>query len=324
MSFNTNLFVVCTLALGGCTQRVIDLGHDQGQNAWAATLDFVVPQSTATLYDGDARVAGLAADETHLYVVLEDVNARSESKYNLLSCEIASCGATLETLAQAQSPAKGLLLSSGELLWSNGGPDIVGLTSCSVPACMGGSRRLTNAVSMPMAADADYVYWLEGFNLIRRCSRAGCGEPDLIHEGPPYTHWDFAGHLSLAGDQIYVHYTGLHHVVWRLRRDGSGDESVVYQGSLVGAIATDGGSFYAATSVLTGEILRCPLDGCGASMATVATGQRWPFEMKVDDRSIYWFNMDTASNGGSVATCPIAGVRHAFWPPVCSNEVPSR
>jgi hypothetical protein len=303
MSLQTTLLLACPLLLGGCAARAVDLGHDEGR--WAISLDSADSQGVVTLYQGPSRVAGLAVDETHLYAELEAIPG-APSGLTLVSCEFSSCAGTLGEMAKIAYPSGRLLLSEGELFWWDTLDDASRLVSCPVAGCPSGPHLLTNGGAPRIAADADNIYWLQGYNRIARCARAGCTQPELVHEDSPYSHWDYKGRIAIAGDFLYVQYTGQDHTVFRVRRDGSGDETVAYEGSLVGSIATNADNLFVATSVLTGTMLRCPIDGCSGPPDVLATGQAWPIEMVLDD-AIYWFNTGTGPDRGSLVTCPLEG-----------------
>jgi hypothetical protein len=68
-------------------------------------------------------------------------------------------------------------------------------------------------------------------------------------------------------------------------------------------IAVDATSVY-FTTMVGGQILKCPLAGCGTNPPTVlATGQSTPFGLTVDATNVYWTNR----SNGTVEKCAIGG-----------------
>lgn len=312
---------VCWL-LAACSGTV----NAGDRERWADRLDLAQGDSPQAVYEGSAHVTAYAVDETTVYALLDDENRRIQ---RLVSCPFEDCARNLKTLTELPWPSTGydleptnLSLSDGELFWTQRHPSKQAsdsIVSCSTSGCADGARQIwvlpSSANTAPdgnqglsLAVDADSVYWWQDQALMR-CSRSDCRAPQSIAEG--LLGYAPSSALLAYGPDIYLSSIG---EIVRIRKDGSAAVEVITRNdSHLGSISVGENGLFFPTTVLTGGIWHCAMDGCGLEPEPVVGGQRWPRATMVDATDVYWVGNDrsTGFDGESLLRCPQSGCERA-------------
>lgn len=293
---------------------------------WSERIDPAQVGTPQTLYEGSASVTAYAVDDTTLYALVNDEHRKV---LRLVSCPFENCAPNIKTLAEVPAPMmlymelSSLLLSNGELFWVKGQvSNEPGYTilSCPTSGCPDGPRDVgahlapdapltIHRLAPTFAVDADSVYWWRGQSLMR-CSRSDCQSPEAIVE-------NFLGDTRssvLLASRSYV-YISSSEEISRARKDGSaGVEVITRSDTRVGPVSVGENGLFFPSSVLTGGIWRCPIEGCGVEPEVVVAGQRWPSALQLDDTDVYWAgieSLDQYAKMGSLARCPQSGCEGA-------------
>jgi hypothetical protein len=181
-----------------------------------------------------------------------------------------------------------------------------------------------------VALDESYIYWLSEY-LVVRCPLSGCApRPELVAElndlgsklisagpnlyvvggekliavpkdrsTPPsvilYSNVRYESVFAVQGDRIYW-TDGIYPMIrtCSLADCASGFTTVVTMKSSPQVIAADDRSLYWVTAEDDdglGEVMKCPVSGCGSSPITLASGQLASgVGLALDDTHVYWTN----------------------------------
>jgi hypothetical protein len=203
------------------------------------------------------HATGFAIDETSVYWIGDDAT--------VLKCPVEGCqGApTLVGLLNYGPPSAALFpplvvdATHVYLITGKESPPVSG-TIVAIPKD-GSAPARTIAEGRPFPAwltvDATNIYWTERHmaGSVRSCPLAGCtGEPTLLASDQPYP-----GSLAVDAERVY----------WINFR------SAVYP--------PNAGS-------TSGELLACPLSGCGSNPTVLAANQPEPRTIAIDGTHVYW------------------------------------
>lgn len=300
-------------ACGGST---VDLGHRD--NAGFSDLEAAPSPAedgamTQTLYDGEKAVVRFTADETTLYAILGTPDTKSE----LVKCPLDRCGTERETLLRDAGsfaepfPETPLLLVSGVLFWMyDDGVSTAGVASCPVDGCDAPALSESTDYRGSIAADAQYVYWVDSDGQLMRWGTDGSSaellrnlnDAPLAEDGPAGA----AARMAIAGD--YVYYLLAHApTVMRVRKDGSAAPEELFSGEQISSIAATLDGVYYTSKMLTGSVRGHAL-APGAAERVVASNQRWPSALQVAGSEAFWVNSDRPTlrqPRGSLVSCSL-------------------
>jgi hypothetical protein len=173
-----------------------------------------------------------------------------------------------------------------------------------------------------LATDED-LYWDDGTNIMR-CASKGCAKPSsrnlqMIARSPIGDSSDLTS-VSIAGEFVYVSGRG---GVARLERKLESDPDWIYSsGAPIEGIGAHGDWVYFGISTLTGEVRRCPVTGCLGDPELVASGQRWPSWLAVDERTLYWFNFLSLPGTSTSVSLRSAALGDSVQPRTLLSDVP--
>lgn len=299
---------------------------------WSESIDPAQLSSPQTLYEGSASILAYTVDDSRIYALVDDyalIDDTRRTVLRLVSCLFQQCAQSLTKLAEVPTPPgflqpTSLHLSNGELFWiqpqmSNPGAQTVLQTvlSCSSSGCPNGARdvgahpSLISAAHYPagatIAVDADYIYWWQEQSVMR-CSRVECQSPMAVAE-------NVLGHTTSSSVLEYGSYLYLSssEEIARVRKDGSeGVEVLTRSDSHIGSAGVGPKGLFFPSSVLTGGIWRCPMEGCGAGPESIVGGQRWPSALQLDDADVFWAGSEArAPYALALARCPQSGCEEA-------------
>jgi hypothetical protein len=237
---------------------------------WAATLPNTVIQACAI--EGCTDIPRVvAADVWPHSLVVDDAFAYWLSfDATLQRCPIEGCERSPELLTLVGPTQGALAQDATQLYWSVGqtGPDARG-TIMTIPKD-GSSPSRTVVDGWPtataLAVDTTNIYWVEtdALGAVKSCPRTGCvGEPITLASRQPFPHW-----LAIDGESAY--WFNL--------------EERLYIGKDI-----------------PGQLVRCPLTGCGTRPVVLASDQIGPFDITVDGTHVYWASFGEKKFGGRYA-----------------------
>jgi hypothetical protein len=225
-------------------------------------------------------------------------------------------------LASRQAAPVLLALDDDEVYWLDMGlPDssnsVAGagrILSCAKTGCDDAPREIVSGITqvggfVGLAVTAGKAYFADertadaGGSRILQCSVEACA-PTLV--APSLTS-------GIAADATRLYFTHAAEVdsVSTSRRGAaaplwSGDARSALEGTW--AITADADRVYFTTGV--GDVLACPIAGCGGAPTVLATGEDAPSRIAVDSSSVYW--VTTTSGGmGRVRKCAKTGCGNA-------------
>jgi hypothetical protein len=200
------------------------------------------------------RAHGIALDENSVVWTIDDGAA------SVLSCDLPDCAGGAKTVAPAvygeviAVATQGA--SKGTLVWANnGGGELFKCPSrigCAPAKLVVGDwqGRVDD-----LTIDGETVYWGTNLGEIFSCAVAGCANPTKILTEAPKA---FIAAIAVRGTSLY----------WSsMPAEATGDNGL------------DG----------AGVVKKCTLPKCG-DVQTIATKQKDPTAMTLDDRSVYWAN----------------------------------
>ncbi|MGH7326911.1 MAG: hypothetical protein ACREJX_01045 [Polyangiaceae bacterium] len=297
-----------TACAGACVDLATD-GHNCGRCGHdclggGCNASMCVP---VTIADHQDSPFGIAVDAQHVYWANNDVDA------SFASCPLAGCGdaGTTVLLDQQYLPAD-VFVAGGHLFMTTYGTYVDGTKgtalACDPNDCASTLIKLsiTETPSGPVAivADTSTAYWTDNAGgLVRSCPSTGCATPTTIAtdvaRGPWYG-------LALAAGSVF--WTsgppGDGGAVYSCAQSGCASPTLISEsGGSPFDLAVDGTSVYWTTGA-GGQVLRCPLAGCGANAPVViADNQGMPAGIAVDSSGIYWVNQ----TAGTVVRCDVSG-----------------
>jgi hypothetical protein len=328
----TVLLLLLATAVGGCAAKRLDLGAD-------ALDPWPVPPRSA-----DGRL-----DETTPFVVVphqeEDPYARQPfalatdgtrlvwmHSNGVRSCVIDNCRSTL--LSYDYSSGSNWLGIAGAYVWWG----MPALMRCPIEGCpsdvAGGVDFFLHAVDGDgrFALDDAHVYWSTGSATVLRCPLAGCAPSPELVALLPTRH---VVSIVIGANDIVVATWGPTdgrisegHIL-AVPKDGSGKvRDIVKLTDEPTSLAIDGSRAYWTTGSRAywttpsdGTVRACPLSGCTGAPALIATAQRYPVRLAVDDRNAYWINPKDNTVLGEVMECPLDGCGSA--PKVLASGQPT-
>jgi hypothetical protein len=330
------IITTSALAVAACGGEA-NLGGDG--EAWGNPSDAnrTTPGEITTLYRGERKVQAFTVDGGTLYVLLTsrfDVEATVE----LIACPVDDCADERRTLWRTSHPYPSygtMVVEPPEVFWVDTYAQLV--LGCTIDDCQRGPRALGSiGWSSQIAADADFVYWLDERQSLVRCPHAGCvtdGPPDANTLGVP--GGPTGDQLVAHRDSIYARYDGGRSIV-RWEKAGGDAREVVYHSVLPLSffdVGEDGVHF--ATDVLTGEVKRCPLAGACGVGEVLAAEQRWPSVVKVAAIAVLWVSavpddaafVRLAPSGEPVRVAPqegnlgsvVVSEGHLYWSEALDN-----
>jgi len=247
---------------------------------------------------------GIAVDSQRVYWANNDLDA------SFASCAITGCsdsGAT--SLLSGRTLPADVFVANGHLYMTEYGWDDAGsgaVLACDPTDCV--NTLITIATEPPhnpvaIVADSTAVYWANFKNgRIDTCNLGGCGTPSILASDHPGGPWYG---LALASGTVYwtskaVDAGG----VFSCATGGCATPTQI--GSSAGGpwdLAVDGSYVYWTTAE-GGQVLRCPLTGCGSNAPLViADNQAFPGGIAVDVSGVYWLNQTS----GAVLRCDTTG-----------------
>ena len=235
-----------------------------------------------TLYDGPSGTDlgdGLVRSGSDLYFTIGDVDG------GVFKCPATGCGTTgpVPVVAPLDSPEYVGLADGGVLLFSEFGFNgRVG--RCTLP-CTSGPTFVAGPESFPkfVAASSDAVYWstlVPGPGNLQ-ASLGGGAATTLVPT-------QAVQQIVVKGNEVVFAQRGSG--VKAIARDGGPPRRIYEPFTQTERFAIDGTVIYFNDSSTAGRILQCPLVGCGDAGTTVASDQKRPYAVVVDETSVYWTN----------------------------------
>ena len=210
------------------------------------------------LITSSQRLWDIAIDDGSIYFSYgDDAYLGSINTCSFPGCDVADAAA----LADDQPHPRTVVVSEGDIFWSNGGsaPEFTDglLHTCPTSGCIGPPTVIAPQQTriQDIAVDATTIYWSvlgldESEGAIYACPRTGCFGDITLIAGPLHQP------LAIAVDDSRVYFTE------------------------VGVPLMTGG-----------KISSCPKTGCRGEPVVHATDQGGPRDIATDATSIYWINL---------------------------------
>ncbi len=274
-------------------------GHDclGGGCSASACLPVVIASSQDSPF-------GIAVDSQRVYWANNDWDA------SFAACPITGCpdSGAIALLEHQTLPAD-VFVANGHLYmteygWQDGGPGAV--LACDPVSCLSSLVTIaTEPVRNPVAIveNAGTLYWTNSnLGRIDTCNASGCAQPSTFANDRPGGPWYG---LAIASQSVY----------WTSQVSDAG---AVFSCAIGGCttpttiaasaggpwdLAADGTYVYWTTGD-GGQVLRCPLAGCGnGPLFVIADNQSYPAGIAVDASGVYWLNQ----KAGTVLRCDTTG-----------------
>jgi len=295
--------IILGMLMLGCGGKAFDLGHTESEPQGFADLPEADGDAGGadpqTLYRSTTElVSAFTLDETNVYAIITHADS-----YELISCPIERCRTARTTLYSApypHPPGNGylnLIVVGETLFWTT---DEYLVASCSKHGC--DQPLVTNSVVQVLAGDDEYAYWLDGANFMRLAP--GSATPELVRRDEAHL---FGGPLYVSTSSVYftsVRSDG----IYRMAKDGQTDAELFASDQDIADISVNRDALFYTSNILTGRVVRCELDDCGAGTSRVAAVQRWPSEVHATESELFWLNEVTSSSRGtkgSLASCAL-------------------
>jgi hypothetical protein len=241
------------------------------------------------LLTGVHGVTVLAIDGTSVYFELNGA---------IKSCPLAGCDGGAPFAIAAGAIVIDIAAAGGNIYWTNGGT-APGVEYCQTTGCPGGTGLALADSGAPggIALDGVNVYWVESKSggRVLSCALTGCPNAKLVTTGTfPYD-------VALDGPVVYFTNSTSPGDIASCAKTGCGTPTVVApgpNGTLYVAVAR--GNVYFNDSL--GNVLMCPVTGCGGGAPAVVASGISPNDLAADDASVYFVN----GNAG-IQLCPLAG-----------------
>ena len=274
------------LASGGKEIQFIALDHDDVY--WT---DFQSGDVAAVSKAGGGQrdIAPGRGNPSGLVVVGPTIYWTEFGAGNVMSGAAAG-GGEFTTIASKQDGAFDIAAASGAIFWTT-------VQSCSVAESIdGGKAHVLVHAKQPFTAitstDA-HVFWVSIEDKIIARYDIGAGTVSTLLSVDAL---DLPSTLATDGKNVYFGGTSPDELVVSSIAIAGGDPVALFTDTCadsggarcIGDVATDG-EFVYFTSKL-GEVRKVPTSGGAAT--TIASGQARPFAVSVDDRCVYWSNLD--------------------------------
>jgi hypothetical protein len=305
------LVAYAMLALCGCGDARLDLGHDQStpppivdgpryatreELAAADWSDVREPTVMATHQYG---AVSLAIDDTRVYWITQGVPETLPGQFPrecsvVRSCAKDDCAGTVVTYAYLQSLPRYLAVNQNSVFWdrTGGRTPIPQIVSCPITGCRGEPLVIASGISpISLVADESHVYWQSSDAALLRCPVQGCvGAPELVASLDQFSPQDT---LTLDGSNLYW-LTGNGAAkpggVATVPKDGSAPARSIVEGVLMPrSLAIQGDTVYWSESYTGGAVKRCPFAGCSATPMVLASSVELPALLDVDGDRAFWF-----------------------------------
>lgn len=281
------------------------------------------------LATGQAYPIDLAVDAAYVYWTIWGTSAQNYNDGEIRKCAIGGCSNRPITLAKSSGEPTSIAVDSTDFYFGNHSGHSIErcpLSGCAVP------EVVASGVGDPrgIALDANNVYSVAyDTGVVFKCAKSGCGSAPTpiasglsspfgiavdgtnvyaggstvfqipLGGGTPTTlaTGQFARGIAVSQTDVYWanHTTGSSGLIARCAIGGCGKNPtvlIVQSSGEPSDVALDAQNVY-WTNDKTGEIMRCPLAGCGATTVPLVTGQDSPQRIVVDSKAIYWVNAGT-------------------------------
>jgi len=235
-----------------------------------------------TLASDSTAITRMAVDSSSVYFTLFDLGT-------VEMCPLAGCSGTPTTVTIGDFQPMGVAIGGGNIYWAvSGGTEIHGR------AIAGGTIFTLANTSGPrtLVTDSTSISYVSAGGEVGRCPLDVCLSPQILASGQasPYfitlyngdAYW--SNNMSPNGSIAKCAVTGC-----------GGNPTLITPSDFPLGIAVDATGIYWVAGTSSGFVLHCPLSGCGAGPAVLATRQNQPFSLVMDLTTVYWTDA-----GGSV------------------------
>lgn len=274
------------LASGGKEIQFVALDHDDVY--WT---DFESGDVAAVSKAGGAvrHIAPGRENPSGLVVVGPTIYWTEFGAGNVMSGAAAG-GGQFTMIASKQDGAFDVTAASGAIFWTT-------VQSCTVAeSADGGKAHVLVHAKQPFTAITstdEHVFWVSIEDKIIARYDIGSGSVSTLLSVDAL---DLPSTLATDGKNVYFGGTSPTELVVSAIPIASGDPIALFAedcndaggARCIGDVATDGDFVYFTSKL--GEVRKVPVSG--GSATTIAKGQARPFAVTVDDRCVYWSNLD--------------------------------
>lgn len=222
------------------------------------------------------------------------------------SCAFDDCASTMVKYADSWLQTNTVAVAGANVYWNDLGQEGHILT-CPIAGCPDTAPTIlvTSSELYRFIVDETQLYWATSAGTIRRCSLPGC----LTSE--PIGTIDGVYAIVEGGTELFV--VALHDGspkgdIVAVTKDGSLPPRIVAASQhLPHSIAVDAERVYWTNSYAAGMVASCPRSGCDAEPIVLATAQRDPTNLVVDDRNLYFVHPFDFTHPGEILECPLVG-----------------
>jgi hypothetical protein len=274
------------LASGGKEIQFIALDHDDVY--WT---DFALGNVAAVpKAGGGVRVIAPGRDNPSGLVIVGPTIYWTEFGAGQVMSGAAAGGGQFTTIASKQDGAFDITAASDAIYWTT-------VQSCSVARSEdGGKFHVLVHAKQPFTAitsTSDHVFWVSIEDKIIARYDVGSGNVSTLLAVDAL---DLPSTLATDGKNVYYGGTSPSELAVSSIPIVGGDPVALFTEECgdanatrcIGDVATDGDFVYFTSK--SGDVRKVPTTG--GAPATIATGQARPFAVAVDDRCVYWSNLD--------------------------------
>lgn len=149
---------------------------------------------------------------------------------------------------------------------------------------------------LSVTVDATHAYWLSGpmqDGSIKRAAKMGGASVEVL-----FDTMESLGGVAGEGQALYF-TTVLSDSVWTLPTSGGSPAMLLTGQTTAGELAADASGIYwvnrGTASQSNGAVMRADLDG--SNVKTLASGQKFPLRIALDQGNVYWATLDGAASG---------------------------